>query len=253
MANNIIGSEKQALGASLIVDGQQFPAKFLPSDISFTRNKLDVSHAQTLDFKQTKPEELAEPFTLTGEFYFDPRLEQLVELMKADGATKKREIYLEFPYVTLETGAAQEQNGYVYASEGFLSVDSISFDINDTMKASFTFDGGTTSPVIEHQQVVAANVATAITETNVKTATVVDGDLVLTLAQTGVTFGAPIFFNLSGADAAEFNLIGSELYAVGTPATGVKTLTVDVSGFTAYDQDITGDQLLAEAITLTLT
>ena len=253
MSNNIQGGAKTGLGAALIVDGQQFPAAWLPSAINFTRNTLDVSHAQTTDFRASIVEELAEELTVTGQFYFDPKLEPLVELMKSEGANQDREIYIIIPKTSDEQGVTTE-NMFMYLPVGKLGIGTIALDIEDTMKADFTVAGGIISPTIEVQKVVAGNVpaSTSIVTSNL-TGTLAD-DVVATITATGVTHGATVFFDLGGADVADFYLEGKFVKAVadGGGGTGVKSLTVSCAGYRAWAEDDTAEHLTGEAIGFTL-
>jgi len=252
--NNIQGGAKTGLGAALVVDGQQFPAAWLPSAINFTRNTLDVSHAQTEDFRASIVEELAEELTVTGQFYFDPKLKALVDLMKSTGANQDREIYIIVPKTSDAQGVTTEPM-FLYLSVGKLGIGTIALDIEDTMKADFTVAGGIQSPIIEHQQTVAGNapVSTSIVETNLS-GTLKD-DVVATITGVGVTHGPTIFFELGGTDVADFYLEGKFIKAVadGGGGTGVKSLTVSAAGYRAWSEGATGEHLTGEAIGFTLT
>lgn len=251
--NNIQGSAKQGLGSALIIDGRQFEAAWIPESVEFERETIDVTHAQTENFKASKVAELSEPLEITGEFYFDPSLQGLIDLMKSEGANQEREIYLVFPKVSDPQGTTTE-NGYIYLPSGTIGIGSIDLDLEEAMKAEFVIAGGTVNPEIEAQKVVAGNVPTAISVTTSNLSGTVEGDIVATLGYpTGLTHGAPIYFNLGGADASEFTLEGRFIKAAAGVTTGVKALTVDVAGYRAWAEADTSDQLLAEAVGFTLT
>lgn len=251
--NNIQGGAKTGLGAALVVDGQQFPAAWLPSAINFTRNTIDVSHAQTEDFRAAIVEELAEELTVTGQFYFDPKLEALVDLMKSTGANQDREIYIIVPKTSDAQGVTTEPM-FLYLSVGKLGIGTIALDIEDTMKADFTVAGGIQSPIIEHQQVVASNepVSTSIITSNLSGT--LAGDVVATITASGVSHGPTIFFELGGTDAADFTLEGKFIKAKadGGGGAGSKSLTVSCAGYRAWNDGTTGEHLTGEAIAFTL-
>ena len=114
-AIEVTGTEKQGLGYCLIVDGKIWPAKINdPGTITFTRNRLDTTHSKTLDFKQSKPEELADPLEQALTTFFDPTLADAFDIMETDGATQEREIYLMFPRVPLQVGESTRENGFIY-------------------------------------------------------------------------------------------------------------------------------------------
>ncbi len=251
--NNISGGAKQGLGAALIIDGRQFEAAWLPDAANFTNETIDVTHAQTLNFKAAQVAELSEPLTIEGEFYFDPKLKSLVELMSSDGRNQKREIYFIFPKMSDDQGTTTE-NGYIYLPAGSIGIGTISTPVDDAMKAEFTIAGGIVNPEIEIQKVVAGNVpaSTSVVTSNLS-GTLAD-DVVATITATGVTHGATVFFDLGGTDAADFYLEGKFVKAVadGGGGAGVKSLTVSCAGYRAWAEEDTGEYLTGEAVGFTL-
>ena len=252
--NNISGGAKTGLGAALIIDGQQFQAAWKPDAINFTRNTIDVTHAQTENFRAAQVEELSEPLTVTGQFYFDPKLKPLIDLMTSEGANQTREIYIVLPKIADAQGVTTE-NGYIYLPAGTIGIGNISLTIDGPMEADFTIAGGIVNPVIGIQEVVAGNVptATSIVTSNL-TGTLKD-DIVATISvDSGLTHGAPIFFDLGGTDAADFYLEGKYVKAVadGGGGAGIKSLTVSVAGYRAWAENATADHLTGEAIGFTL-
>ena len=251
--NNIAGEAKTGLGSALIIDGQQFDAAWLPDAVNFSRETIDVTHSQTLNFKASQVSELSEPLTIEGEFYFDPKLKSLVELMTSEGVNQKREIYFKFPKVSDIQGTTTE-NGYIYLPAGSIGIGTISTPVDDAMKAEFTIAGGIENPEIENQKVVAGNVptSTSIVTSNL-TGTLAD-DVVATITATGADHGATIFFDLAGTDAADFYLEGKFVRAVadGGGGAGVKSLTVSCAGYRAWAEEDSAEYLTGEAIGFTL-
>ena len=252
MADNIQGSAKTGLGAALVVDGQQFPAAWLPSSVDFTRNTLDVTHAQTKNFRASIPEELTEPLEANGQFYFDMSLTELVELMTDEGAGKERQIYIMIPK-TAEPAGVTHEHGYIYLPKGRLGIGTINLDIGDTMKSDFVVTGGVASPEIAIQKEVSGNVPTGTTFSTTNLSGTASGDVVATLDYpSGLSHGPAIFFNLAGADASEFTLRGRYIVANDSVTTGAKSLTVDVAGYTAWEEGDTARHLTGEAVGFTL-
>ncbi len=251
MANNITGGAKTGLGAALIVDGQQFPAAWVPSAVNFTRNTIDVTHAQTTDFRASIVAELAEEMTVEGTFYFDATLKPLVDLMTSDGANQTREIYIIFPKTADAQGVVTE-NGFIYLPTGTLGIGNINLDLEEAMSADFTVAGGIQSPSIEIQKVVPSNIPTSTTTVNTNLVGTEEDEVVATITATGVDHGVTVFFDLGGTDVSEFYLEGKFIRANGTVTTGAKTLTVSAAGYRAWKEEDTGEHLTGEAIAFTL-
>ena len=252
MADNIQSSAKQGLGAALIVDGQQFPAAWVPEAVNFERETIDVTHAQTKNFRASKVAELSEPLEITGTFFFDPSLQELVELMTSEGVNQEREIYFIFPKTSAAAGTTEE-NGYIYMPKGTLGIGTINTPLDDAMSANFTVSGGISSPEVEAQKVVAGNVPVSVDDSNTSNLTgTAEDDVVVTLDSTGVTHGPTIYFELGGTDAAEFYLEGKFVKAAAGVTTGAKSLTVSAAGYRAWAEDDTADHLTGATIDFTL-
>ena len=87
-ATQVLGTEKQGLGFCLIVEAKIWPSKINdPGTQNFTRNTLSATHSKTIDFKQDKFEELAEPLTPDISTFFDPSLEECFDIIRTSGAT----------------------------------------------------------------------------------------------------------------------------------------------------------------------
>ena len=254
MSNNIQGTAKLGLGASLVIDGQQFDAAWLPEAINQARNTIDTTHAQSTGQRGSKPDELTEPLEITGEFYFDPQLKSLVELMTSAGVAQEREIYCILPRTSTAQGVTHE-NGYFYLPAGSIGIGTINIGIDDTMKAEFVITAGTVAVVIENQKTVASNVPTSTSIVTTNLATTLADEVVATITGVGVTHGPTIFFTLGGTNVADFYLEGKFVKALadGGGGTGVKALTVSCAGYRAWENDDTGEHLTGEAIGFTLT
>lgn len=256
MANNISSSAKSGLGSSLVIDGQQFPAAWKPSAIEFDRGTTDTTHAQSVNFKSSRPEELAEPLEVTGEMYFDPQLKSLIELMTSQGVTQEREIYIILPKTSTPQGVTHE-NGFFLLPAGSIGLGSINLDIDGNMMTDFVVTAGQTEVVIGRQKLVANNTPTSISVTDVQlsSALIVEDTIVATIAVAGLTYGGAILFDLGGTDVADFYIDGYFIKALATGGggAGAKSLTVSAAGYTSWSEDITAQHLTGEAIAFTLT
>jgi hypothetical protein len=253
--NNISGGAKQGLGAALVIDGQQFRAAWLPTAVSFTRSVLDVTHAQTTNFRASKADELADPLEVNGQFYFDMRLKALVELMTTAGVSQERDIYIMMPKTSAAQGIVEEA-GYIRLPSGNIGLGTIGLDVGDTMKADFVVAGGNTNAEIEIQKVVSGNnpVSTSVAGVQLTSSAILADDIVATLSSVGVTHGPDIFFDLAGTDIADFYIDGKYIKAVadGGGGAGVKSLTVSVAGYTSWAEEISANYLTGEAVGFTL-
>jgi len=253
--NNITGGAKQGLGSALVIDGQQFEAGWLPAAVSFTRSTLDITHAQTVNFRASKADELADPLEVNGQFYFDARLKSLVNLMTTEGVAQEREIYIVFAKTSTTQGVVEE-NGYMYLPAGNIGLSNVNMDIADAMKSDFIVAGGNVNAEIKEQKVVAGNVptSTSIAEIEYTSANILADDIVAKISSTGLTHGPDIMFDLGGTDVADFYIDGYFIKAVadGAGGAGSKALTVSVAGYTSWAEEITANYLTGEAIAFTL-
>lgn len=260
--NNIYGKAKQGLGIALVIDGQQFPAAWKPASMNFNTATVDVTHAQTENFKAEVIAELAEAMTMTGEFFFDPQLKPLVELMRTSGRQQERDIYIMFPQSSTAQGTTHE-NGYVRMPAGTIGVGTITADLEGPMTAEFTIAGGTTNVEINIQQEKSNNVPTAVVVTpasNLTSASILEDDVIGTLTSTGGDqYGPAIFFDL--ADTTGTAVVDGDIYLEGQfikagidGAGGAGALDIEVStgGWRAWTQETTADLLEAEPCDITL-
>jgi len=260
--NNIYGKAKQGLGIALVIDGQQFPAAWVPSSVDFETSVIDVTHAQTENNKATIVAELGEPLEVSGDFQFDPQLEVLFELMRTTGRNQERDIFVMFPKTSTAQGVTHE-NGYIQMPAGSIGVGTITPDLEGPMTAGFTVAGGLVNNVFGVQKSVAANVPTAISITeadNMSTATILKGDVVATLAvTTGITHGPSIFYDL--ADSTGTAVADGEVYLEGNfikagidGAGGAAALDIEVSvaGWRAWTEETASDSLVATPCDITI-
>jgi hypothetical protein len=254
--NNIQSSAKSGLGTALVIDGQQFPAAWKPSAINFDRNTVDTTHAQSTNFKSSRPEELAEPLEVVGQMYFDPQQKQVIELMTSEGVTQEREIYIILAQTSTPQGVTHE-NGFFLLPAGSIGLGSIELDIDGNMMTDFVVTAGQQAVTIGRQKLVAGNTPTGITVTTneLSAALIVEDTIVATIAVDGLTYGAGIVFALAGTDVADFYIDGYFVKAVaaGGGGSGVKALTVSTAGYTSWEQDIVAQHDLAVAVGFTLT
>lgn len=262
-ATQVTGQEKQGLGYCLIVEGKIWPAKINdPGSLSFTRNKLDATHSKTLDFKQEKFEELAEPLEQDLTTFFDPTLAEAFEIAGTAGATKKREIYLCFPRVPLADGESVRENGFVYLPEGLIAADSIAMPLDNFMTQEVNVNGGTTNPTLKREKAVDASLpATVINFTaQVPLTSPISAGTVIGKLSTDIAneVDVSLFFNLAGTDAADFELDGhfvkaaTQLTNTGGDGAGNYSFTVDTSNLVGYDENIASLQF-NDTIAITIT
>ena len=237
--DQITGTEKQGLGYCLISDGLIWPAKINdPGTITFTRNKLDATHSKTLGFKQEKFEELAEPLTQEMSTFFDPTLDEAIDVMTSGGATRKRELYLMIPRTILEEGAPVHENGFIYLPEGLLAANSITMPLDGFMEQALELNGGTANPTIKGEKVPDASLpATAVTFTPSPSPLVGPIEIGTEVGKLTTdilpTVDVSLFYNLAGTDGADFVLVGNRLVAAAqltnTGGTGTRDYKIDVS------------------------
>lgn len=264
-ANQVTGTEKQGLGYCLIVEGKIWPAKINdPGTMTFTRNTLNAEHSKTIDFKQQKFEELAEPLEQDLTTFFDPTLEEGFDLMTTEGATAKREMYLMFPRVPLMPGDLTRENGFIYLPEGLIAADSIALPLDNFMTQEINVTGGTANPTFKHEQVVDASLpATSIT-LNVLLPEPIVGPVPAGTRVAKLVTDIPnetdvsLFFNLAGTEAADFELDGFYLVAATEltntgGAAGVYTIDVTTSNLVGFDEDIASLQYTESGLTVTIT
>jgi len=243
-AIEVTGTEKQGLGYCLIVDGKIWPAKINdPGTITFTRNRLDTTHSKTLDFKQNKPEELAEALEQALTTFFDPTLAEAFDIMTTDGAVQIREIYLMFPLVPLLVGEPIRENGFIFLPQGYIAADSVAMPLDNYMTQPITVNGGTANPTLSREQDVTAAMAPAtvinFTPVELSSAALFKGDVVGVLTTNIVpSVDVSLYFNLGGADVADFELDGKFLLAaVDNPAAAAKVLDITTSNLVGFNEN----------------
>jgi len=258
-AAQVTGTEKQGLGYCLVVDGKIWPAKVNdPGSIEFNTNFLDTTHSKTIDFKQSKPEELSEALTQALTTFFDPTLAEAFDIMRGAGAVQAREIYLVLPLVPLLVGEATRENGFIYLPEGYIAANSIALPLDNYMTQDVTVTGGNLAPTM-HEERVASTLApaTVITFTAVElsSAALALGDIVgILTTNVASTLDLSLFFNLGGADVADFVLDGKFLKAaVANPAAAAKVLNITTSNMVGYDQNIGALQYTETGLGFTIT
>jgi len=262
-AVEVIGTEKQGLGYCLIVNGKIWPLKINdPGTITFERNKLDATHSKTLDFKQSKYEELAEPLEQDLTCFFDPTLEEGFDIVRTAGAKLEREIYLAFPRIPLKVGEATRENAFIYLPAGQIAGNSIAMPLDNFMTQEVNVNGGTQNPTIKKERAVTATMAPAtdIVLTDIKTAAIAAGDIIAKLTtDIANEEDVSLFFGLTGADADKVELDGFYVKAL-VPM----TLTGSDSGDAAYQFSVTTSNMVGfdenigalqytEALTFTVT
>ena len=250
MANNLQSSAKQGVGFAMIVDGEEFVGKISnPGNLATPRTDIDTSHTGLTGNKTSIPEELADPFELTLEVQFDPRLDDLITAQTGVGARTEREIFLIFPKVPDATGATVSEHGYVLLSEGRLTSDGIDINITDIMKQSIKVSSGNAEPSFVKQTDAVAKTDITFTQTAPASAAA-DGDLLGTFS---TTVAGPAIYTLdTGGDAAKVTLKGDKLYALGAQAADL-TISVTVNNWVGYRTDVTTYDFTDAAIVVDLT
>jgi len=257
-AIEITGGEKQGLGYVLIVNGKIWPAKINdPGTITFTRNRLDTTHSLTEDFKQSKPEELAEALEQAMNTFFDPTLAEQFDIMGSAGATEEREIYMMFPRLPLKTGQVKRENAFIYAPQGYIAADSIAMPLDNYMEQSVNINGGTANTTVKPEAIASVLLpATAVTMTPVElsAANLVAGSIVGEFSTNIAKIDdVSLFILLAGTDAAEFYLDGHYLKSVGTPTAALKSIDVTTSNFVGFDTDDASLKYVESGIAFTIT
>ena len=259
-AVEVIGTEKQGLGYCLIVDGKIWPAKVNdPGSIEFTTNFLDTTHSKTIDFKQSKPEELSEALTQTLTTFFDPTLADQFDIMRTAGAIQEREIYLMLPLVPLKVGEATRENGFLYLPQGYIAANSIAMPLDNYMTQDVTVTGGNAGPTLQNEREITALMAPAsvitFTPVELSSAALSAGDIVgILTTDIGPTEDVSLYFNLGGADVADFELEGKFLVAaIDNPAAAAKVLNITTSNMVGFDQNIGALQYTETGLGFTIT
>lgn len=250
MANNLQSSAKQGVGFAMVVDGEEFVGKISnPGNLATPRTDIDTSHTGLTSSKTTIPEELSDPFELTLEVQFDPRLADLIEAQTGTGAQTEREIFLVFPKVPDATGAALSEHGYVHLPAGRLSSEGIDINITDIMKQSVKVSSGNTEPTFVRQVDAVAKTDVIFTQTSTAATAVADGDLIGVLT---TTIGGPAVYTLDQvSDFADVTLKGDKIYANGAQSAD-KTISVTCNNWVGYRNDITAQGFTNASITLDL-
>ena len=262
--DQITGTEKQGLGYCLIADGLIWPAKINdPGTITFTRNKLDATHSKTTGFKQEKFEELAEPLTQEMSTFFDPTLDEAIEVMQTAGATKKREIYMMIPRTILDEGTPVNENGFIYLPQGLLAANSITMPLDGFMEQALEINGGTANPTISKEKPPASLPATSITFTPNPSPLVgpieIGTEVGKLTTDVAPTVDVSLFYGLAGTDGSDFVLVGNRVVAAvqltNTGGTGSGDYKIDVSttNLIGFDDNIASLQFTDTDIAVDVT
>jgi hypothetical protein len=250
MANNLQSSAKQGVGFAVIADGEEFSGKISnPGNMATPRADIDTSHVGLTSNKTSQPEELSDPFEMTLEVIFDPRLADLLEPQTGAGVKTERDIYLMFPKVPDAAGAALTEHGYVHLPVGRMSSEGIDISIGDIMKQSIKVSSGNEEPEVALQAAAVAKTDITFTQ-SAPTATTADGDL-LGVFTTSVA-GPSVYTLNAGGDAASVILKGDKLYAVGVLSADL-TISVTVNNWVGYRNDISAQAFTDAAIAVDLT
>tara|TARA_R110000744_G_scaffold378892_2_gene495775 strand:- start:6941 stop:7696 length:756 start_codon:yes stop_codon:yes gene_type:complete len=250
MANNLQSTAKQGVGFAMIVDGEEFVGKISnPGNLATPRTDIDTSHTGLTSSKTSIPEELADPFELTLEVQFDPRLDDLITAQTGTGVQTEREIFLVFPKVPDALGATLSEHGYVLLPAGRLSSEGIDINITDIMKQSIKVSSGNSEPTFVKQANAVAKTDLVFTQT-APAATTTDG---LLLGTFSTAVAGPAVYTLdAGGDAASVTLKGNKLYAVGVLSADL-TISVTVNNWVGYRNDIVAQAFTNAAVAVDLT
>jgi len=263
-ATDVTSAVKQGLGIKLIVDGQLWPAKISDGGtLSTTLNKLDATHSGSRGFKQEVFEELKEAISQELTCFFDPTLKEIFDAF-GDGAGIEKEVFIVFPRTNSSNVINPRESGYIYCATGYVAVGEITMALDGLMTCNVQVTGGTTNPIIVREKLptgtLDAIVTTAVqfSSAALAGATADDPILVATLTVTGKSNaqGPVLFYDLAGADAGDYVIIGNGLYAVTAVGAGAEVLTVSASTIAGLETEVptaAAYRIEAETVSVTIT